>query len=124
MMNSAMQTDFDRRILLINRILIGLIVLITFVPLVYILIASFMDPTTLLAKGISFNPKDWTIQGYQRVFSDSSIVDRKSTRLNSSHQIISYAVFCLKKKNETRKKVGPSATSRARTCANERESRK
>src|SRR5258708_16079231 len=27
--------------------------------------------------------------------------DRKSTRLNSSHQIISYAVFCLKKKNTT-----------------------
>src|SRR5258708_26595048 len=26
--------------------------------------------------------------------------DRKSTRLNSSHQIISYAVFCLKKKTE------------------------
>src|SRR5258708_39995966 len=29
----------------------------------------------------------------------SVIIDRKSTRLNSSHQIISYAVFCLKKKN-------------------------
>src|SRR5258708_22394099 len=28
--------------------------------------------------------------------------DRKSTRLNSSHQIISYAVFCLKKKISTR----------------------
>src|SRR5258708_28772131 len=28
-----------------------------------------------------------------------SVLDRKSTRLNSSHQIISYAVFCLKKKN-------------------------
>src|SRR5258708_31056263 len=27
--------------------------------------------------------------------------DRKSTRLNSSHQIISYAVFCLKKKKTT-----------------------
>src|SRR5947208_4495263 len=26
------------------------------------------------------------------------LTDRKSTRLNSSHQIISYAVFCLKKK--------------------------
>src|SRR5260221_5169807 len=26
--------------------------------------------------------------------------DRKSTRLNSSHTVISYAVFCLKKKNE------------------------
>src|SRR5258708_19689961 len=29
---------------------------------------------------------------------DYVTVDRKSTRLNSSHQIISYAVFCLKKK--------------------------
>src|SRR5574339_914051 len=37
------------------------------------------------------------------------VQDRKSTRLNSSHQAISYAVFCLKKKkkknkNETKKK--------------------
>src|SRR5258708_16004455 len=30
--------------------------------------------------------------------------DRKSTRLNSSHQIISYAVFCLKKKKEYERK--------------------
>src|SRR5258708_30083330 len=30
--------------------------------------------------------------------------DRKSTRLNSSHQIISYAVFCLKKKRTRRQK--------------------
>src|SRR5205807_4904251 len=28
-------------------------------------------------------------------------LDRKSTRLNSSHLVISYAVFCLKKKNRT-----------------------
>src|SRR5574341_1968207 len=28
------------------------------------------------------------------------LVDRKSTRLNSSHQLISYAVFCLKKKKK------------------------
>src|SRR5438552_3742366 len=28
------------------------------------------------------------------------LIDRKSTRLNSSHQIISYAVFCLKKKKQ------------------------
>src|SRR5258708_22259012 len=33
--------------------------------------------------------------------------DRKSTRLNSSHQIISYAVFCLKKK-KTRKPLTPA----------------
>src|SRR3712207_7986263 len=29
----------------------------------------------------------------------SAVIDRKSTRLNSSHANISYAVFCLKKKN-------------------------
>src|SRR5258708_31862757 len=34
-------------------------------------------------------------------------IDRKSTRLNSSHQIISYAVFCLKKKNKTVKRPAP-----------------
>src|SRR3712207_7023167 len=31
-------------------------------------------------------------------FSDHDVIDRKSTRLNSSHANISYAVFCLKKK--------------------------
>src|SRR3989454_9118111 len=38
--------------------------------------------------------------------------DRKSTRLNSSHLVISYAVFCLKKKNLTR-----SDSSKTRTNA-------
>src|SRR5258708_20007664 len=33
--------------------------------------------------------------GFSKIFGNP---DRKSTRLNSSHQIISYAVFCLKKK--------------------------
>src|SRR5438034_5421417 len=32
------------------------------------------------------------------------VPDRKSTRLNSSHTVISYAVFCLKKKKQTKKK--------------------
>src|SRR5258708_24292103 len=34
-----------------------------------------------------------------------ALADRKSTRLNSSHQIISYAVFCLKKKKNNRQKA-------------------
>src|SRR2546429_3707279 len=33
---------------------------------------------------------------------DAAAIDRKSTRLNSSHGYISYAVFCLKKKNAYR----------------------
>src|SRR5436190_18401645 len=36
---------------------------------------------------------------------NSSGRDRKSTRLNSSHTVISYAVFCLKKKKKKRQKL-------------------
>src|SRR5690242_21299056 len=40
--------------------------------------------------------------GYGRIIRDEQgqFVDRKSTRLNSSHMSISYAVFCLKKKKK------------------------
>src|SRR5256885_9892456 len=41
-------------------------------------------------------------------------LDRKSTRLNSSHLVISYAVFCLKKKNTFSKHV--SYREQAREC--------
>src|SRR5258708_18210291 len=37
-----------------------------------------------------------------RIEAPGSGRDRKSTRLNSSHQIISYAVFCLKKKKQNK----------------------
>src|SRR5437870_10380917 len=39
--------------------------------------------------------------------------DRKSTRLNSSHVAISYAVFCLKKKKETSANVGSRQRNRS-----------
>src|SRR5439155_203999 len=45
-------------------------------------------------------PLDST-DGGQRTVDASGALDRKSTRLNSSHVAISYAVFCLKKKNIT-----------------------
>src|SRR5256885_11532786 len=38
-------------------------------------------------------------------------IDRKSTRLNSSHLVISYAVFCLKKKNKINTKINLSSSS-------------
>src|SRR3712207_8667786 len=38
------------------------------------------------------------------------VLDRKSTRLNSSHANISYAVFCLKKKNPSERLI-PTSTS-------------
>src|SRR2546430_10183734 len=52
----------------------------------------------------------------------ADVIDRKSTRLNSSHSQISYAVFCLKKKNitytgrphaESGTGTGPSASASA-----------
>src|SRR5436853_4995421 len=38
-------------------------------------------------------------KGFEITLDDETRIDRKSTRLNSSHLGISYAVFCLKKKN-------------------------
>src|SRR2546421_7949571 len=48
-------------------------------------------------------------------------IDRKSTRLNSSHDQISYAVFCLKKKNQTYEpQSGPDLLCRPQTESLER----
>src|SRR5690606_40353945 len=44
---------------------------------------------------------DHYLQSFQRVWDAAEPVDRKSTRLNSSHVKITYAVFCLKKKKVT-----------------------
>src|SRR5689334_24720683 len=41
---------------------------------------------------------------------DTQAGDRKSTRLNSSHSSISYAVFCLKKKNQKHYSTPPHKT--------------
>src|SRR2546430_13464777 len=43
------------------------------------------------------------------------MADRKSTRLNSSHSQISYAVFCLKKKNHSVSAAAPSTLNFNRT---------
>src|SRR5690348_17605269 len=45
-------------------------------------------------------PVDGTVLEGRAVMDESYLTDRKSTRLNSSHPSISYAVFCLKKKKK------------------------
>src|SRR5688500_19855059 len=42
---------------------------------------------------------------------DCTVADRKSTRLNSSHLVISYAVFCLKKKKKTKRNKGAESNT-------------
>src|SRR3712207_6880138 len=55
--------------------------------------------TKLLAKDLQQRPWVTHSQRVEFLFAVSGVrVDRKSTRLNSSHANISYAVFCLKKK--------------------------
>src|SRR5438552_5048553 len=62
---------------------------------------STLFPYTTLfrSQDISRLEKDFARRAITRDFPEILSEDRKSTRLNSSHQIISYAVFCLKKKN-------------------------
>src|SRR2546422_8250164 len=51
------------------------------------------------------------LEAFHREQREVSVVDRKSTRLNSSHGYISYAVFCLKKKKLTPRKTAAAFIS-------------
>src|SRR5207247_9128491 len=53
----------------------------------------------------SYGDAGWRPVAGMRVTIGRYRLDRKSTRLNSSHEWISYAVFCLKKKKTTREKT-------------------
>src|SRR5438552_7633358 len=73
---------------------------------------STLFPYTTLFRSANANAIDYAVQHGNRemvqvllsagadVNARNRDADRKSTRLNSSHQIISYAVFCLKKKKQ------------------------
>lgn len=63
----------DRVILGISYVLLGLFVLSIVVPLVYVVLASFMDPTVLNNQGLSFRMKDWTLNAYTRVLKNGMI---------------------------------------------------
>src|SRR5947208_11601543 len=64
--------------------------------------ARFSNDQRILTRRTGAGVQDWC--AVHKVFpangqaAEDITEDRKSTRLNSSHQIISYAVFCLKKK--------------------------
>src|SRR2546429_3621646 len=52
------------------------------------------------ASGVNGMGSRIRLRGVQSLVADRAPLDRKSTRLNSSHGYISYAVFCLKKKKQ------------------------
>src|SRR5476649_3035540 len=55
---------------------------------------------------------------------DQREADRKSTRLNSSHTVISYAVFCLKKKNKKQEKTHKKQKTKKKTKKNKKQQKK
>ncbi len=63
----------DKALLTIGYILLGLFVIAIIVPMVYIIVASFMDPITLQNKGITFDFSKWTATAYERVMTNSQI---------------------------------------------------
>lgn len=67
-------SKLDRIVYKINALLLCAVVISVLYPLVYILIASFTDPTTLLNEGISFNISNWTLEGYIKILSDPTMI--------------------------------------------------
>ena len=63
----------DQLLLIVGYILLGLFVVAIIIPIIYIIIASFMDPITLQNSGISFNLEKWTTTAYERVLSNKQI---------------------------------------------------
>lgn len=63
----------DKALLLTGYILLGLFVVAIIIPMIYIVVGSFMDPITLQNKGITFDFSKWTATAYQRVFGNAQI---------------------------------------------------
>src|SRR3972149_8104596 len=68
--------------------------------------------TTLFRSHLNWGASYWTNDIYSRL----EMSDRKSTRLNSSHSQISYAVFCLKKTKKNNKKYNDQTSTPAKSA--------
>lgn len=66
-------TKKDKVVLYIGYAVLGLFVLAVLAPLVYVVMASFIDPVVLTNQGISLDPANWTLEGYRRVLQDDMI---------------------------------------------------
>jgi putative aldouronate transport system permease protein len=88
------QTRADKAILTTNGIILTLIVFAILIPLIYVILASFTNPATLLNSGITLNPSKWTLQGYLRVFKDGSLLIgfRNSLFYSTAFSIISVTI--------------------------------
>jgi putative aldouronate transport system permease protein len=63
----------DQIILGLGYMLLGLFALAIIIPLIFVVVASFMNPNVLKSQGISFNIADWMLDGYRRVIENKMI---------------------------------------------------
>ena len=78
-MNKKKKSEFaklpsgDKVILIIGYVILGLFILAIILPVVYIILASFIDPITLQNSGLTFDFSKWTLTAYERVLGNSQI---------------------------------------------------
>ena len=63
----------DQAILIVGYILLGLFCLAIIIPMIYIVLASFIDPVTLQNQGLTFDLSKWTLTAYERVLTNEQI---------------------------------------------------
>ena len=69
----ARQPFGDKVLLIICFAILGLFILAIIVPMIYIILASFVDPITLQNQGLTFDFSKWTLTAYERVMTNSQI---------------------------------------------------
>jgi putative aldouronate transport system permease protein len=73
-MDSIKPTKMDKVVLGVIFTLLVLLVVAIIGPLIYMVVASFMEPTALLNKGLSFDFSDYSLEGYRMILSDDKII--------------------------------------------------
>ena len=63
----------DKTILIIAYTILGLFLVAIVLPVIYIILASFIDPITLQNSGLTFDFSKWTLTAYERVLGNSQI---------------------------------------------------
>ena len=63
----------DKILLIIGYILLGMFVVAIIFPMIYIILASFIDPITLQNSGLTFDFSKWTTTAYERVLENAQI---------------------------------------------------
>ena len=63
----------DKAILIGAYVILGLFLAAIILPVIYIILASFIDPITLQNSGLTFDFSKWTLTAYERVMTNGQI---------------------------------------------------